>query len=76
MPFNPETGGRKEMLKVDQYVYIRTAYRVYGKSIKQISRETGHSRNTIKKVLRGEYIGYPKRNRQNYPVLEPYLGII
>lgn len=36
------------MLNVDQYSYIRTAHRVYGKKIKQIARETGHSKNTIK----------------------------
>ena len=64
------------MLKVDQYDYIRTAYRVYGKKIKQIARETGHSRNTIKKVLRGEYIGYKPRVQQPYPVLSPYLKVI
>ncbi|PID78119.1 MAG: hypothetical protein CSB21_02330 [Deltaproteobacteria bacterium] len=52
------------MLKVDQYEYIRTSYRVYGKKI----RETGHSRNTIKKVLSKEYIGYSKRKNQPYPV--------
>jgi len=45
------------MVNVDQYSYIRTAHRVYGKKIKQIARETGHSKNTIKKVLRGEYSG-------------------
>lgn len=64
------------MLKVDQYSYIRTAHRVYGKKIKQIARETGHSKNTIKKVLRGEYNGYKQRSRQPYPILEPYLKII
>lgn len=64
------------MLKVDQYSYIRTAYRVYGKKIKQIARETGHSKNTIKKVLRGEYSGYKARVIQPYPVLGPYLKII
>ena len=61
------------MLKVDQNEYIRTAHRVYGKKIKQISRETGHSKNTIKKVLRGEYTGYKPRAQQPYPVLGPYL---
>ena len=64
------------MLKVDQYSYIRTAHRVYGKTIKQIARETGHSKNTIKKVLRGEYSGYKPRLDQPYPVLGPYLKII
>jgi hypothetical protein len=60
------------MLNVDQYSYIRTAHRVYGKKIKQIARETGHSKNTIKKVLRGEYSGYKPRVVQPYPILGPY----
>lgn len=64
------------MIKVDQYEYIRVAKRIYGKSINQIHKETGHSRNTIRKVLNGEYKGYSKRNEQPYPVLGPYLKII
>ena len=57
------------MLNVDQYSFIRTAHRVYGKKIKQIARETGHSKNTIKKVLRGEYTGYKPRIEQPYPIV-------
>jgi len=64
------------MLNVEQYSYIRTAHRVYGKKIKQIARETGHSKNTIKKVLRGEYSRYKPRIMQPYPILGPYLKII
>ena len=64
------------MLTVDQYEYIRVAHRVYGKKIKEIARDTGHSRNTIKKALRGEYKGYDVRAHQAYPVLGPYLSII
>lgn len=64
------------MLTVDQYEYIRTAYRVYGKKIRQIARETGHSRNTIKKVLRGQYSGYKCRESQPYPILGSYISII
>lgn len=64
------------MLKVPQYDYIRTAHRVYGKSIKQIARETGHSRNTIRRALKGEYSDYKPRAQQPYPVLGPYLSII
>ena len=64
------------MLKVDQYEYVRTARRVYGKSVSEIARETGHSRNTVKKVLRGEHRNYAARERQAYPVLGPYLEII
>ena len=64
------------MIKVSQYEYIRTAHRVYGKAIKQIARETGHSRNTIRKALKGENSDYKLRQQQPYPVLGPYLTII
>ncbi|MBW2202304.1 MAG: IS21 family transposase [Deltaproteobacteria bacterium] len=64
------------MLEVEQYDYIRTAYRVYGKKIRQIARETGHSRKTIRKVLQGQYMGYKSRAKQVYPILGCYLGII
>ncbi len=58
---------------MNQYELIRTAHRVYKKSISEISRETGHSRNTIKKALRGEPWGYKQRSHQTYPVLSDYL---
>ena len=61
---------------MDQYEFIRTGYRVYGKSISELSRITGHSRNTIKKAIRGEPWGYKERRRQLFPVLGPYMGII
>lgn len=64
------------MLEVEQYDYIRTAYRVYGKKIREIARETGHSRKTIRKVLRGQYRGYKPRTKKVYPVLGRYLSII
>jgi hypothetical protein len=38
---------------MDQYELIRTAHRVYGKSIRTIARETGHHRSTIRKALAG-----------------------
>ncbi|MFH1935664.1 MAG: hypothetical protein ABIN18_29360 [Pseudomonadota bacterium] len=49
------------MLTVDQYSYIRSAHRVYGKSIREIARDTRHSRNTVKKALRVEQNGYVRR---------------
>lgn len=64
------------MLKVDQYEYVRTAHRVYGKTIREIARETGHSRNTIKKALKGEHSGYKPRTHQAFPVLGSYLPVI
>ena len=54
------------MLTVDQYNYIRTAYRVYGKKIREIAMETGHSRNTVRKALKQEYIGYKKKNQTSF----------
>ena len=64
------------MIKMDQYAFIRTAHRVYGKSIRQIARETGHDRKTIKKVLLGKTPFYKSRGAQPYPVLGPYLTAI
>jgi len=64
------------MLSVDQYDYIRKSHRLYGKKVKEISRETGHSKNTVKKALRQEYIGYSPRENQPYPILGPYIKII
>lgn len=61
---------------MDQYEYIRTAQRVYGTSISELARQTGHSRNTIKKALRGEVWGYSERGQQLFPVLGPYRTII
>jgi transposase len=61
---------------MDQYEAIRTAHRVYGQNISEIARSTGHSRNTIKKALRGEACSYKERRYQFYPALEPYLDII
>jgi len=57
---------------MDQYEYIRTAQRVYGKNISELARQTSHSRNTIKKALRGEAWGYSEREQQLFPVLGPY----
>jgi len=64
------------MIKMDQYEYVRTAHRVYGKTIKEIARDTGHSRNTVKKVLKREPFKYKERSNQAYPALGEYLGII
>ena len=64
------------MLVMDQYEFIRTAHRVYGKNITELARQTGHSRNTIKKAIRGEPWGYKERKSQPSPVLAPYQSII
>ncbi len=61
---------------MDQYEYLRTAHRVYGKNISELVRQTGHSRNTIKKALRGEPWGYKEREQQLLPVLGRYRSTI
>lgn len=38
---------------MQQYELIRTAHRVYHKSIRQIAQETGHHRKTVRKALAG-----------------------
>lgn len=60
---------------MDQYEYIRIAHRVYGKSIRQIAKDTGHSRNTVKKALHQEFPSYKTRSPL-YPVLQPFLHTI
>ena len=61
---------------MDQYELIRTAHRVYGKNITELAKMTGHSRNTVKKAIRGEPWGYKERQHQPFPVLGQYLAII
>ena len=61
---------------MDQYEMIRTGCRVYGQNISEMARLTGHSRNTIKKALRGEAWGYSEREQQLFPVLGPYRCLI
>ena len=64
------------MLRMDQYEHIRTAQRIYGQTISEIARITGHSRNTIRKALSEPYDGYSPRQHQPFPVLGQFLGII
>jgi len=49
---------------VEEYGYIRAAHRVYGKKIREIARDTGHSRNTVKKALKREHSVYTPREYQ------------
>ena len=64
------------MLQMEQYDYIRTAYRVYGHSIRRIAKDTKHSRNTIKLILKNEFSSYKARSSQPFPALQEYLSII
>ncbi len=49
---------------------------MYGQNISELSRLTGHSRNTIKKAIRVEPQVYKKREHQSFPALDPYRVII
>jgi transposase len=66
----------KEVLTVDDYGAIRRARRD-GKSIRQIARELGHSRRTIRHVLNNAEpkLGACARKR-DFPVLGPVRTII
>lgn len=61
---------------MDQYEFVRTAHRTYGKNISELARMTGHSRNTVKKAIRGEPWGYKERAQQSFPALGSYLQVI
>jgi transposase len=68
--------GGKELLTMDQYEFVRTAHRNYGKNISELARMTGHPRNTVKKAIRGEPWGYKERKQQSFPALGSYLPVI
>ena len=55
---------------------IRTAHRVYKKSIRQIARETGHTRRTVRKVLAGQEPKYRREKEPACPVMDPVAGIV
>lgn len=61
---------------MDQYELVRTGHRVYGQNISELARLTGHSRNTIKKAIRGEPWGYKDRSHQPFPALGDYMTTI
>ncbi|MEN6469068.1 MAG: hypothetical protein ABFD45_08985 [Smithella sp.] len=58
---------------MDQYELIRTGCRVYGKNISEMARMTGHSRNTIKKAIRGEPWGYKERQHYIDGKIQPFI---
>jgi transposase len=64
------------MIGMDQYELIRTASRVYHKSIRQIARETGHCRKTIRKVLKGMEPRYRRQKSRFRPRMEPVALVV
>jgi transposase len=65
------------MLSVEQRAEIRRAYYVEKKSMRQIARETGHARETVKKAIkRAGPVSYRLKEARPAPVLGPYKGRI
>jgi len=65
------------MITVDKKEQIRRAYYIEGKSIRQIQRETGHHRETIRQALEdGEVPRYTLQESRPSPVPDPVKAII
>lgn len=64
------------MLKMNRYELIKTAHRVYGKSIRQIAREFGHSRKTFCKALREVNPRYQRKGSAANPVMDSHRSMI
>lgn len=60
---------------MDQYELIRTAHRVYHKSIRQIAEETGHHRKTVRKALAGMEPRYRRQQESACRVMDS-VGLI
>jgi transposase len=61
---------------MSQYELIKTAYRVYGKSIRQIAKEFGHSRKTVRKALAEVSPRYQRKEPAVSPVMDSYRQVI
>ena len=65
------------MITVNEKEKIRRAHYLEGKSIRQIQRELGYHRETIRKALRGgEETQYQMQAPRSSPVLEPVKAVI
>ncbi len=62
---------------MESYEFIRRGYHLDGKSIREISRDFGHSRKTVKKVLSLEAPpGYRLSKARGHRVLGPFIQAI
>jgi transposase len=65
------------MITVKEKEQIRRAYHIEGKSVRQIQRETGYHRQTIRKALEdGSVPQYTQKRSRRSPVLDPVKPII
>ncbi len=58
------------MLQVDQTMNINELHQ-QGHSIRQIAEMTGHSRNTVRKILRGQHDG-KRKTANKLSKLDPF----
>ena len=64
------------MIEMDQYELIRTAYFRYKKSIRQIAKEYGHHRKTIRKAINGLEPRYRRKKTVSSSVMGPVAAIV
>ena len=65
------------MYRVDVYLRVRRAVMVEGKSIRELSREFGLHRDTVRKMLAYSVPpGYRRQSPPKRPKLEPFTGVI
>ena len=65
------------MYRVDVYLRVRRAVMVEGKSIREVSREFGLHRDTVRKMLVWSVPpGYRRQDPPRRPKLEPFTGVI
>ena len=65
------------MYRVDVYLRVRRAVIVEGKSIREVSREFGLHRDTVRKMLAYSVPpGYRRQTPPRRPKLEPFTGVI
>ena len=62
---------------MDQYEHIRTAHRVYQKSIRQIARENGsHTQNCLRKALQGLPPKYRRKENLACAVMDSVAEVV
>ena len=65
------------MYRVDVYLRVRRAVMVEGRSIREVSREFGLHRDTVRKMLTYSVPpGYRRQTPPRRPKLEPFTGVI
>lgn len=74
-PHELDHGREEQMLSQDQWSEIRLMAKT-GKAIKQISRELGISKNTVRKILRSKERQEYCRQRKKPGVLDEYLPFL